>query len=231
MKSLLRRLLLPVVVSLLPLSWANAQTGTFLEFNNSSSNTVGGALQTINIAAGGTFVLSLQINAAQATNSLDYWLTQFSGPTTGAFTITSWDFTGSAYPDPSFTGSFAGDTYSNTTGAPFSPDGIIDGRLQPRDGPDLGASTTSGGDIASGLHQVVNLTLQVSPTAASGTYELRSFDYSGFGWSNTASPDNPFDNQAAININVVPEPSTWSLVILGGLGAVGVTTLRRRRRV
>lgn len=228
MKSLMRRLLLSVAISVLPFGWANAQT--FLQFNNSANNTVGGALQTINITAGGSFVLSIQINAAQATNSLDYWLTQFSGPMAGIFTITSQDFTGSAYPDPSFSGSFAGDTYSNTTGAPFSPDGIIDGRLDPRDGPDLGASTTSGGDIAPGLFQVANFTIQVSASAASGTYELRSFDYSGFGWSSTTSFDNPFDNQAAISVSVVPEPTTWSFLIFGGLGVIGLTTLRRRSR-
>ena len=40
----------------------------------------------------------------------------------------------------------------------------------------------------------------------------------------------PFSNSATFSVNVVPEPATWSLLCLGGLGAFGVNVLRARRR-
>ena len=39
------------------------------------------------------------------------------------------------------------------------------------------------------------------------------------------------NNSSSFNITVVPEPSTWSLVVLGSLGCLGLGLLRRTRRV
>ena len=38
----------------------------------------------------------------------------------------------------------------------------------------------------------------------------------------------PVSNSASFSITVVPEPSTWSLMILGGFGAVALGMIRRR---
>jgi hypothetical protein len=210
----------------LPLSMANA--ADFL-FNNSTSNEVGGSPQTLSLTPGGTVTLSLQVflGTTETTGGVDYWLTQFSGAPAGMFTITNLDYTGSAFSDPSAGiggGSSGADSFNNSTGAPGS-DGVADNLINPRNGPDLGSSATPNGSThTNGTFQVVNLTLGVN-LATSGLYNIRTFDYSGFG-INDVTPGA----QASININVVPEPATWSLMGLGGLASVGLTWLRARRK-
>lgn len=235
----LKRLLPLIAVVMLPLAAVNAQT--FLQFNNSASNTVNGMPGTINVTAGTSFTLSLQINSSVPTNAVDYWLSQFSGPTAGVFSITNRDFTASLYTDPNATNAQVidpTDTGSNTVSQPTvpimpgdrTPDGVPDNQLNPRNAYDLGSSTLSGSDAAAGTNQIATYTILVSGAASSGVYQLRSFDYSGFGWSSTALSDQAFSDQAAINVNItaVPEPSTW-LAGIGAAGVIGYSLLRRRQ--
>jgi hypothetical protein len=212
-----------LAAAILPLSMANA--ADYL-FNNSTANEVGGSPATLTAAPGGTVSFSLQVAlGAESTSAVDYWMTQFSGAPPGMFSITTRDYTGSTFPDPSATNAqatTAADAFNNSTGAPGG-DGTADNLINPRNGPDLGSSTT-GGSVTSGTFQIANYTLTISPSA-SGLYNLRTFDYAGFG-VNDVTPGA----QASININVIPEPATWSLMGLGGLASVGLTWLRARRK-
>jgi len=228
-------ILLIAALLVLPLSWASATVS--LQFNNSTNNQVGGSPGTVAVNAGSTFILSLQLfSTAEPTNAVDYWLTQFSGPMAGVFSITNRDYTSSLFPDPS-----AGlaqvtdtaDTGSNTVsqgGAGRTPDGIADNRLNPRNAWNLGSSKAdTGTNNPAGTLQIANFTIAVLPGATLGTYQIQSFDYAGFGWSSTTAIDQPFAAQAAININVVPEPSTWMLLGAGVVGLVALNRFRGRR--
>jgi len=221
----------------LPLSWASAVDTVSLQFNSNAADTVtGGGAETISVTAGTSFTLSLQIVANRTVDGLDYWLSQFSGPTVGAFSITARNYAtpASSFPDPTVPDSSVtstGDVQNNSTGV-AGADGTPDNQINPRNAFNLASSAPSATNVPAGTHQVVTFTLQIAANA-SGTYELRTFDYSGRGWSDTINSvfDQPFSSQADIFINVspVPEPSTWSLFGLGGVGSLGLMMLRRRR--
>lgn len=221
-------IILAVATLLLPLTWANAATDNFF-WNGSTNNEVGVSPATVNVTAGGTvnLVLSLTIaaNSTGDTGGIDYWLTQASG-SGHPLSITNRDYTGSAYPDPSATlaqVTASTDTRSNTA-ASGPADGVPDNLINPQNGWDLGSSNTSAAAQGAGNWLVATFTLSIAPSAT-GVYELRTFDYSGFGIGDIT----PL-HQADIFLNVVPEPATLSLLGLGGLGCLGLTLLRARRR-
>jgi autotransporter-associated beta strand protein len=206
-------IIVAVAAVVMPLSLANA--ADYL-FNNSTSNEVGGSPATLTGAPGGTVTISLQVNlgAAESTLGVDYWLTQFFGPTTGAFSIINRDYTGSDFGDPSATNAevtSSGDTRNNSSLGPFVGDGIPDNQILPRNGFDLGSIPTVGFSKANGIFQIATFTLRIRSTAAPGTYNLRTFDYPLFG-INDVTPAH----QASINVNLpgaIPTP-TWDEVPL-----------------
>ena len=85
---------------------------------------------------------------------------------------------------------------------------------------------------------VVNLlvgtyTFSIDPSVANGTYSFQTTlqatsptKYSSVSDSNGTT--FPANNSATFDVTVVPEPTTWSLIALGGLVAAGMTMRRRR---
>ena len=219
MRNLPRLRLLWFFIAAFALSAPAARGTVYLQFNNSGNNVVGGSPQTIQVAPGGSVVLSLQlVSTTETTLALETWLWQFAGPSARVFSITGRDLTGSRFGRPEWGNDVvlsSADQFSNSSfGGKNNPDGVADNVLGPRNGPTLGGRFSNGHNPP-GTHQVATFTLTLSPAASFGLYEIRTFSYPGVGWTDPSFNDNPFDNHAAIRIEVVPEGGTSVLLALG----------------
>lgn len=104
------------------------------------------------------------------------------------------------------------------------------GRLRangPGSGGDLGGSSGSAIAPTAGSYFISTITFHLAGAPA-GSFALQTTLSPPTSVADSSSTEYALP-QATYNITVVPEPSSWSLMLCGGLAAAGIFALRRRR--
>jgi PEP-CTERM motif len=211
MKNYLLAALVGVTCTFAAISLSSGQTASFI-YNDGT-----GAPNSGSYAPGSSFTFSITLAftaGGTVTNleGLSYWFEQQSPNPPFSFAITLRDATGSNFTDLQTPGL----TYPQA--------------LNPQNAGDLGGLQSSLTGVGNGSYFVANITFSINASAAPGTYVIQNTTTGGK--RSVASDDQGHTvgiSQAPYTLTVVPEPGTFSLLALAGLGATGLGFFRRKR--
>jgi hypothetical protein len=200
-----KAILLVSVSLLLSASWALSQTASFT-FNDTTAPA--GTLIDLNPA-----INAATFNSGTGTFNIDVSLT-FAGGTSTGYSLWLETETGAASKISLTNETFF--TFTTPTDSEAKPwnftdsSGAHSGFLSDK-------SATQAGDLG-------------ATGTAPGTYHLETTTLSPKPSEATVAGTDAFATQSIYTITIVPEPATWSLMALGGLGTVGLSVLRARKR-
>jgi hypothetical protein len=188
----------------------------------------GTSLTSLSATAGGTFSLDTSITFTGFTaTGLSYWL-EATSALAPHLTLTS-----ETYQQNWLVNQGGTNTPFATSGAGTGTDaGFL------RETRDLGSHSDSNAGTptdprTAGTYQVSQLNFALDASTPTGTYTLQLTTLSPVISEINDNQSTPQDHQVALatfTLTVVPEPATLSLLGLGGLGSLGMTMLRARRR-
>jgi len=195
--------------------------GLTLPFSAAKSdvNLVFSPISFTNVPSSGSFnvTLNLVVTAGEQVVAVNYFLQELSAA--GFYIISR-----------SVAGSPLSDTYSSDAMVAVRPGANLagGGPAAGTNSLDLGANTATP-QTTTGSALVATYSIGLD-NVAPGTYTIQTFSVPGSGWVDQNQIDRTFNSQASLTVSVVPEPATWSFIVLGGVAALGVNRLRRTRR-
>ena len=199
-----------VVCPFLAVQSGNAQTPTVTATLFAGNSAAGPFNSSISITQNQQFFLRLQINTNFISSGITFFLQSNNG--NGLFRLTARDMSMSPYPDP---------TTDDATA--FSGDA---GLLNPVNDFDLGGTNNGSATDPAGMYTIAIFTINTL-NAPMGTYTIVTdrgivTDRTGGGFEDRAFT-------AMATVNVIPEPTTVGLAVIGG-GMLLVAGYRKHRR-
>lgn len=209
---------------LLAASWASGQSASF-SFDDTTSP-VGTLADTNPATNAATF------SSGTGTFNVDVSLTFAGGTSTGYSLFLETETSGASH--ISITGEtlFTFTTATDSEAKPWSftdSSGAHSGFLADKSATQAGDLGATGTAQAASTYRVADLGFTLSGLAP-GTYHLETTTLSPKPSEATVGGADTFAPQSIYTITIVPEPATWSLLALGGLGTIGLTILRVRSR-